>query len=42
MNFKNWILTFISEKGLDMEDTFTVEGPSGPNHIPHLARAIAC
>ena len=34
MNFKNWLLTFIDEKGIDLEDTFTVEGPSGPNHIP--------
>jgi len=34
MNFKNWLLTFIEEKGIDMEDTLNVEGPSGPNYIP--------
>lgn len=34
MTFANWIDTFINEKGLDTETIFTVEGASGPNHIP--------
>lgn len=36
-NFKNWLATFIDEKGIDLEATMTVEGPSGPNVIP-----VAC
>jgi hypothetical protein len=34
MTFTTWIDTFISEKGLDTERTFTVDGPSGENIIP--------
>lgn len=34
MNFSNWLDVFIEEKGLDLEETFTVEGKSGPNMIP--------
>ena len=29
-----WIDRFVSEKGLDTEHTFEVEGASGPNFIP--------
>lgn len=34
MNFKNWIDTFIDEKGIDLEHTFTVPGEWGDNLIP--------
>jgi hypothetical protein len=34
MNFKNWLLTFIDEKQIDLEHTLTVEGKSGTNFIP--------
>lgn len=34
MTFKNWLLTFLSEKGIDLETTITAEGPSGFNYIP--------
>ena len=34
MDFKSWLLTFIDEKGIDMEDALIVEGPSGENYIP--------
>lgn len=34
MTFNTWIDTFTTEKGLDMDRTFTVEGASGPNYIP--------
>jgi hypothetical protein len=33
--FDKWLDTFISEKGIDLEETFTVEGPSGENIIPY-------
>jgi hypothetical protein len=33
--FDRWIDTFISEKGIDPEETFEVEGPSGMNEIPY-------
>ena len=33
-SFKNWIETFIDEKGIDAEQVLVVEGKSGPNHIP--------
>lgn len=32
--FTKWLDTFTTEKGLDMEQVFTVNGPSGDNHIP--------
>jgi hypothetical protein len=35
MTFINWLDTFISEKGLDLEQTFEVEGPSGVNVMPY-------
>jgi len=34
MNFNTWLKTFVSEKGLDTEHRFFVEGPSGENSIP--------
>lgn len=33
--FNTWLDTFISEKGIDLEQVFTVDGPSGPNHMPY-------
>ena len=33
--FNNWLDTFVSEKGIDLEETFDVEGPSGTNVIPY-------
>lgn len=33
--FNNWIDTLIEEKGIDLEDTFEVEGESGLNTIPY-------
>jgi hypothetical protein len=32
--FNTWLDTFISEKGIDTEKTFDIEGPSGLNVIP--------
>ena len=34
MKFTRWLDTFLSEKGIDMEEVLLVEGPSGENHIP--------
>lgn len=34
-SFDKWLDTFISEKGIDLEDTFDVEGPSGTNTMPY-------
>lgn len=34
MTFTKWLDTFTAEKGLDMEQAFTVNGASGENHIP--------
>lgn len=31
--FDNWLNTFIEEKGIDLEETFEVEGPSGTNFM---------
>jgi len=35
MNFKNWLETFIEEKGLNMAATFEVEGASGTNFFSY-------
>ena len=35
MNFTNWINTFIAEKGIDLEQRFEVEGPSGANSFEY-------
>ena len=34
MRFANWLDTFVSEKGLDLNHWFEVEGDSGVNFIP--------
>jgi hypothetical protein len=34
MTFNKWLDTFVSEKELDTEKVFEVEGQSGPNFIP--------
>lgn len=34
MNFKNWLNTFIDEKGIDRETIIEAEGASGTNFIP--------
>jgi hypothetical protein len=34
MTFTKWLETFVSEKGLDTDQVFTVPGKSGDNHIP--------
>jgi len=34
MTFTKWLDTFTTEKDLDMEQVFAVEGASGTNHIP--------
>lgn len=34
MTFTKWLDTFVSEKGFDLEQIFTVEGKSGANFIP--------
>jgi hypothetical protein len=33
-NFTKWLDTMIDEKGIDAEDTFSVDGASGINIIP--------
>lgn len=35
MPFKKWLDTFIDEKGIDLEQGFTVPGPSGHNHMTY-------
>lgn len=37
MTFNKWLDTFVSEKGIDLEQVLEVEGPSGTNWIP-----VAC
>lgn len=32
--FSTWLDTFLSEKGIDTEDTVQAQGPSGTNDIP--------
>ena len=34
MTFPKWFETFLDEKGTDLEQVVTVDGPSGANHIP--------
>jgi hypothetical protein len=34
MSFNKWLDTFVEEKGLDTEQLFEAEGPSGLNIIP--------
>jgi hypothetical protein len=33
MTFTKWLDTMISEKGINLDRMFSVEGPSGPNHM---------
>ena len=33
--FDTWLDTFVDEKGIDREETFDVEGPSGTNTMPY-------
>jgi len=42
MNFTTWLDTFNSEKGIDLEQRFDVEGPSGTNSMEyaHVVDAI--
>lgn len=35
MTFNNWIETLISEKSIDTEEYFSVEGESGENMMPY-------
>lgn len=37
MRFEKWLDVFLSEKGIDLEHRFLVDGPSGENSIP-----VAC
>lgn len=36
-NFIKWIDTFLSEKGIDLDEYFDVDGPSGVNSMPYQA-----
>ena len=36
MTFNKWLETFIQEKGVDLEDSFTVQGPGGENHMQYI------
>lgn len=42
MNFSNWLDTFLSEKGIQLDQPFTVEGKSGPNfmEVSHVVAAM--
>jgi hypothetical protein len=35
MTFSQWLDTFVSEKEIDLEETFEVMGPSGPNFMSY-------
>ena len=35
MSFKTWLDTFIEEKGIDLEESFEVQGPSGTNFMTY-------
>lgn len=35
MNFNTWIDTLVAEKGIDTEQRFEVEGPSGANSFEY-------
>lgn len=37
MTFTQWLDTFVQEKGINTEEVFEVNGPSGSNFIP-----VAC
>jgi hypothetical protein len=42
MTFSKWIDTFLSEKGIEQDQPFTVEGPSGSNFmaVEHVVSAM--
>lgn len=42
MNFSKWLDTFLSEKGIQLDQPFTVEGKSGPNYmeVSHVVAAM--
>lgn len=42
MNFNKWIDTLLSEKGIQLDQPITVQGPSGPNYmeVSHVVNAI--
>jgi hypothetical protein len=33
-SFKKWLDVFVEEKGIDLEEVFSIPGPSGENLIP--------
>lgn len=33
--FNNWLETFLEEKGVDLEESFEIEGPSGTNFMAY-------
>lgn len=35
MKFNEWLDTFLSEKGIDLDQGFEVAGPSGINHMTY-------
>lgn len=35
MKFANWLDTLIEEKDIDLEQGFSVKGPSGENHMTY-------
>ena len=41
MNFTNWINTLNAEKGIDMDERFDVEGPSGLNNMDYTTVVTA-
>lgn len=42
MTFNKWLDTFLSEKGIDLDQPFTVDGKSGPNfmEVSHVVDAM--
>ena len=34
--FSKWLDIFLSEKSIDLEEGFEVDGPSGPNHMQYI------
>jgi hypothetical protein len=35
MTFQKWLLTFLEEKGIDLETCFELQGPSGTNFMSY-------
>lgn len=42
MKFATWLDTFLEEKGIQLDQPFTVEGKSGPNfmEVSHVVEAM--